>query len=166
MNQNNGLISGLPIRPYAVGENLVVEEQSSTGELFVLVSGAVEVVKGGETLITTLTKPGSFIGEMSLLLGTRYTATVRAIEPTTCHVIEKGEAYLRNNSEVGLAVARMLAERLHSATAYLADIKRQYAGSAASLAVVDQVLDTLVHHQQSDGLEPGSERAFDPNEAT
>ena len=162
MDPTTALFSGLPKRLLAAGDELVVEGQGSTGQLFVLVSGCLEVIKNGDTVIATIAKPGAFVGEMALLLGIPHTATVRAIEPTTCCVIQEGESYLSSHPELLLAVARMLAERLHSATAYLADIKRQYSGGAASLAVVDQVLDALLHHHQSDEFEPGSDRDVEP----
>jgi hypothetical protein len=62
-----------------------------------------------------------------------------------------------------LAVARLVAQRLHMATTYLADIKRQYAGHDASLAMVDQVLETFLHHNTEELDEPGSEREREPN---
>ena len=45
----------------------------------------------------------------------------------------------------------------------LADIKRQYEGHDASLAMVDEVLETFVHHQEEDDVEPGSDREREPN---
>src|SRR4029450_12328428 len=62
---------GLPTRTFAAGE-AVLEEGSPAGELFVLASGSVEIVKG-DVQITTVSDPGSFFGEMSVLLGRPHT---------------------------------------------------------------------------------------------
>jgi hypothetical protein len=38
--------------------------------------------------ITTVAEPGAFFGEMSVLLARPHTATVRALEPSTFHVVD------------------------------------------------------------------------------
>jgi CRP-like cAMP-binding protein len=132
--------------------------------LYVLATGSVEVVKG-EVQINTVSEPGTFFGEMSVLLDTPHTATVRALEPSTFHVAADPLAFVRANPDVGLAVARLLARRLHFVTTYLVDLKRQFEGSGDHLAMVDEVLDTLVHDQARETL-PGSDRCPDPDPTT
>lgn len=157
------LCHDLPVRHLEANELLVREGDRSKKELYVLAEGALEVVKGDDVSITTVTEPGSVIGEISVLLGIPFSASVRAIEPSRCYVATDGEAFLRDQSTVTLAVARLLARRLNMATTYLADIKRQYEGHDASLAMVDEVLETFVHHQEEDDVEPGSDREREPN---
>jgi len=157
------LCADLPERGLAEGEILLREGDTSKGELYFLAEGSLEVIKGDDVSINTITEPGSVVGEISVLLGIAYSASVRALEPTRCRVAAEGERFLREHPEATFAVARLLARRLHMATTYLADIKRQYEGHDASLAMVDQVLETIVHHYEEDDCEPGSERGGEPD---
>ncbi|MDG2306634.1 MAG: cyclic nucleotide-binding domain-containing protein [Candidatus Binatia bacterium] len=159
------LCAGLPERQLAPGEVLLKEGDSTKKELFILAEGCLEVVKGEEISITMITEPGSAIGEISVLLGIPFSASVRAVEPTRCFVAADGEAFLHAHPEATFAVAKLLARRLHLATTYLADIKRQYEDHDASLAMVDQVLETFVHHHEDENqdVEPGSDREREPN---
>ena len=55
----------------------------------------------------------------------------------------------------------MLAQRLNAATTYLVDLKRQYAGNGNHLAMVSDVLASLIHNQEPE-FTPGSDRQPDP----
>ena len=157
------LCAGLPERRFATGECLLEQGAPSAGVLYVLAEGSVEVLKG-ETQVTTVSQPGAFFGEIGLLLDLRTSATVRALEPTRCYVAEDGKAFLASSPVLTLAVARLLARRLHHATTYLADLKQQFEGHAASLSMLDEVLDALVHHQDVESdVDPGSDREREPN---
>jgi CRP/FNR family cyclic AMP-dependent transcriptional regulator len=149
----------LPVRTFTAGE-IVLAEGSRTGVLYVLASGSVEIVKG-DIQITTVAEPGTFFGEMSALLDTPHTATVRALEASTFHVADDPLAFLHANPETAFALARLLARRLHFVNSYLVDVKRQYADKDDHLAMVDEVLETLVHHQEPPAA-AGSDRCPDP----
>lgn len=155
--------AALPERQFSEGEWLVREGETSGGELFFLAVGSLEVVKGDDVPIAVLSEPGSVVGEISLLLDSRYSASVRALESSRCFVARDGQGFLNENAEAALWVARLLARRLYLVTTYLADLKRQYAEHDASLEMVDQVLDTLVHHHDAADLESGSDREREPN---
>jgi CRP/FNR family transcriptional regulator, cyclic AMP receptor protein len=150
---------GRPTRTAATGE-AVIEEGSPDGVLLVLAAGSVEIVKG-DVQITTVADPGSFFGEMSVLLGMPHTATVRALEPSTFHVVDDALGFLHAHPECAFEIARLLARRLHFVNAYLVDLKRQFEGSGDHLSMVDEVLETLVHHQEP-AAAAGSERCPDP----
>jgi CRP-like cAMP-binding protein len=135
----------LPIRDFAAGE-VVISEGTPSGVLYILASGAVEVVKG-DVPIVTVTEPGALFGEMSVLLDLPHTATVRALEPSTLHVAEDPLGFLHANPEIAFELSRLLARRLNFVNGYLVDVKRQFEGSGDHLAMVDEVLETLVHHQ-------------------
>jgi CRP/FNR family cyclic AMP-dependent transcriptional regulator len=154
------LCTDLTERRLAAGEVLLEEGKSSHGVLYVLVEGLLEVLKG-DVQIATVSEPGAFFGEMSLLLDIPVSATVRALEPSVCHVARDGERFLNSSPAVSLSVARLLARRLHLSSTYLADLKRQYEDAEAGLAVVDEVLEALTHQQLEDDCDPGSDR--DPN---
>lgn len=157
------LCRDLPERKLKEGEVLLKEGDPTKRELFVLIEGALEVVKGDDVSITVITEPGAMVGEMSILLGVPFSASVRAAEATRCFVASDGEAFLQAHPETAITVARLLARRLHMATTFLADIKRQYEGEDASLAMLDQVLETFVHHHEDEPDDPGSDREREPN---
>jgi CRP-like cAMP-binding protein len=150
----------LPTRTFAAGETILAEG-SRSGVLYILVSGSIEVVKG-DVQINTASEVGSFFGEVATLLDTPHTATVRALAPSTFHVVDDPLVFLRTHPELALELARLLARRLHFVTTYLVDVKRQFEGSGDHLAMVDTVLESLVHHQEPEAT-PGSDRCPDPD---
>jgi CRP-like cAMP-binding protein len=85
---------------------------------------------------------------MSVLLDQPHSATVRAIEPSVFAVVEDPEAFIRAHPDFARSVATLLARRLQGVTSYLADLKRQFAGEDSHLGMVDEVLDSLLHHPQ------------------
>ena len=56
---------------------LIIHEGATTGHLYVLIEGRLEVSKG-DAVVASITEPGAIVGEMSVLLGQPHTATVRA----------------------------------------------------------------------------------------
>jgi len=151
---------GLPERSLAPGD-VAIEQGVRSDEMFVLVEGDVEVLRDGR-VVAVLSEPGSVVGEMSVLLDTPYSATVRARTPARVRVVASGSELLGSNAAVVREVAAILARRLHLVTTYLADLKRQYGDSALGLSMVDDVLSELVSAQGSVS-DPGSDREPDPN---
>ncbi len=139
---------------------VLIAEGKRSGRLLVLAEGSVEVVRG-ETQVAVVSEPGSFFGEMSVLLDLPHTATVRALSAATVYTFDDAAAFLRSDPEIALQVARMLAQRLNAATTYLVDLKRQYAGNGNHLAMVSDVLASLIHNQEPE-FTPGSDRQPDP----
>lgn len=149
----------LPRRQFAAGET-VLREGEAAGLLFVLEDGAVEIVKR-DIQISTISEPGSVFGEMSALLGVPHTTTVRALRDSTFHVADDPNAFLHATPAIALEVAKLLSRRLQLVTDYLADVKEQFSDRSDHLAMVDEVLDSLVHHQDPPS-ETGSDRHPDP----
>jgi CRP-like cAMP-binding protein len=149
----------MPERTVAAGE-AVLTDGARAGVLYVLVDGEIEVLKG-EYQIHVTAKPGSVFGELSVLLDTPHTATVRTTKPSRFYVIENPRAFLAAHPEAALELASLLAERLNAMTTYLVDLKRQYEGNEDHFGMIDEVLGTLSHSQRSEH-EPGSERDPDP----
>jgi CRP/FNR family transcriptional regulator, cyclic AMP receptor protein len=147
---------GLPEIALAPGDT-VVREGDAGGGLWVLVSGALQVSKGGVS-VNVVNRPGAVIGEISLLLNSPYTATVAASEPSVVRHAPNGRALLADPAITQL-VAVGLAERLTFVTTYLADLKNQY-GDAPGLSMVSDVLNQLAQ-RQAPPARPGSAR--DPN---
>lgn len=129
---------------HSVGAGTVVLEQGqSDAPLLVLIEGEVEILRD-DVRVARITEPGAVLGEMSALLGTVCTASVRTLAPSTFARLEDPEKFLRSSPEVTLHVARLLARRLDSLNKYLVDVKAQYEGHD-HLGMVDEVLETLMH---------------------
>ena len=138
----------------------VLHEGGRTGHLFVLIEGRVEVVKG-DTVVATISEPGAVLGEMSVLLDMPHTATVRAAQDSVIYEIDDAASFLRQQPAVSLMIARMLAQRLNVANTYLADLKRQYAGHGNHLAMVGDLLQSMINLPATQ-VSPGSDRQSDP----
>jgi type IV pilus assembly protein PilB len=109
--------SRLKPREYAPFQT-IVKEAGPGDSMFFIHAGSVEVRKkdpstGIDFLLTEL-KVGSCFGEMALLTGKPRAATVIATEPTMCGILEQTdfEELLLTNPKIGLALSRVLAERL------------------------------------------------------
>jgi CRP/FNR family cyclic AMP-dependent transcriptional regulator len=139
---------------------LVIREGETTGHLFVLIEGRLEVVKG-DTVVATITEPGAVLGEMSVLLDAPHTATVRAAQDSAIYEIDDAAAFMRQQPAVALFIARMLAQRLNVATTYLADLKHQYGGHGNHLAMVGDLLQSMINLPPTQ-VSPGSDRQSDP----
>jgi CRP-like cAMP-binding protein len=138
----------------------VLHEGGRTGHLYVLIEGRLEVIKG-DAVVAVLTEPGAVLGEMSVLLDTPHTASVRAALDSTVYEIDDAASFLRKQPAVAILIARMLAQRLNVANSYLADLKRQYAGHGTHLAMVSEVLQSMINLPPSE-VAPGSDQQSDP----
>ncbi len=153
---------------YCIGGNkismpegaLVIREGETTGHLFVLIEGRLEVVKG-DAVVATIAEPGAVVGEMSVLLHQPHTATVRAASASSLYEFSDAASFLRAQPAVVLLIAQLLAHRLNLATTYLADIKHQYANQGTHLAMIGEVLESMINLPQTD-VSPGSNRQVDP----
>ncbi|MEM7146664.1 MAG: cyclic nucleotide-binding domain-containing protein [Verrucomicrobiota bacterium] len=141
------ICAGLPEREFAEGEDILVENHKSPS-LFVLKEGAVEIVKK-DTQVNVVSSPGSIFGEVSVLLGRAHMATVRALQPSTFIFIEDAQSFLQKNPEINLHIARLLALRLNSVTTYLVDLKQQFDSREDHLGMVDEVLESILHHHEN-----------------
>lgn len=136
------LVSGHNIRDFAPGEAMM-EQGTPSGSLLVLIEGEVEILREN-VRVAKASEPGVVFGEMSVLLGSPHTATVRALKPSRFAVIENPREFLAGSADASLHVATLLAHRLDALTKYLVDVKQQYEGHD-HLGMVDQVLQTLMH---------------------
>ena len=139
---------------------VLISEGPSTSRMFILVRGEVEVLRG-EVQVAEVHEPGAIFGEMSALLDIRHSASVRAVTEVVVYRIDDAGQFLQKNTEIVFHVARILARRLFDATSYLVDIKQQYSDRTDHLALVDEVLDSLVQRQRP-ALAAGSDLKSDP----
>jgi type IV pilus assembly protein PilB len=142
------LFSGLPyeeckllesrLRPREFAPQQTIVKEGGPGDaMFFITSGSVEVRKkdpntGIDFLLSEL-KAGTCFGEMALLTGKPRVASVVAVEPTTCSVLEQAafDEVLVTSPKVGLAMSRVLAERLdeasqHTGIEYISLAKLQF----------------------------------------
>ena len=139
---------------------LILHEGGTSGHLYVLIEGRLEVIKG-DTVVANIVEPGAVVGEMSVLLDKPHTATVRAASDSTVYEFEDAASFLRDQPAVALLIARLLAQRLNVATTYLADIMHQYAGHGDHLAMVGEILQSMINLPPIN-VSPGSDRQSDP----
>jgi CRP-like cAMP-binding protein len=139
---------------------IFIREGGTTGHLFVLIEGRLEVVKG-DAIVASIAEPGAVVGEMSILLNAPHTATVRAAADSTVYEFADAASFLNEQPAVALLIARLLAQRLNVATTYLADIMRQYAGHGNHLAMVGEILQSMINLPPIQ-VSPGSDLQSDP----
>ncbi len=139
------LSADLPERRIDAGD-LLIAENDPPSTMLVLVSGSVTVERDG-VAFARIDTPGSVFGEMSAVLGRPATATVRAASDVVVRTVDDPLRFLSDHPGAALAVLRLTAGRLDGLTQYLVDVKQQFAGVQGHLGMVDQILDTLVHHQ-------------------
>jgi CRP/FNR family cyclic AMP-dependent transcriptional regulator len=133
----------LPALSVPAGYVLIVEDQPIQG-IYFLESGEVEVHKGG-TLIAEVYDSGAVFGDMAYLLESAPTATVRTLTPATFRQVADPAEFFRQNPQIVLHMAQILARRLDSLNRYLVDIKHQFKDRADHLGIIDEVLDALMH---------------------
>lgn len=136
----------LPIRSFAPG-TLILPEGQRLGSLFFLREGSVEILKQ-DVELTQVSSPGAVFGEISVLMKTPHMATVRTLTDSSFYVADDAQALLAAHPEFYEHIACLLAIRLTSVSAYLVDLKRQFATRDDHLGMVDEVLESLLHHQQ------------------
>jgi CRP-like cAMP-binding protein len=120
------LAASHPARTLAPGEVLIVEGETG-GSLYLLERGRLRVERDGVALVI-LTQPGTLVGEMSVLLGTRHSATVRADGDSTVRIIGNAAEHLRQDPELSFHVAGMLAGRLEATSSLLVELTKQHTG--------------------------------------
>jgi CRP-like cAMP-binding protein len=139
------LCAGLPEVTLEPGEALMVEGEAG-GPLFVLIEGTVSVSKGGVEVARVAT-PGALFGEMAALLDLPTSATVTAATPVRAHRSADPLGLIASSPQLAVHTARLLAERLHNATTYLADLKAQFQDQSNHFSMMDRILDAMLESQ-------------------
>lgn len=115
-------LHSLPVSTFKPGET-VLAAGSTTGQLFILRQGVVEVVRDGMQ-IATVSEPGAVFGELSVILDKPHTADVRAVERSEFHVV-KASSLLTEGMAALLYVSAILARRLDTANEVIVEMKRE-----------------------------------------
>ncbi len=103
---------------------VLIPEGGKLNTMFVLRSGTLEVSRDG-LVVSRVAQPGAIFGEMSVLLDTPHSATVRAISPVEVFVIADAVSVLEERPHLMLQLARLLARRLFDTTIALVDAHRR-----------------------------------------
>lgn len=118
------------VRDYGAGD-LILEENNYGGWIFYLISGKVKIMKQGK-ILAILHRSGDVFGEMGYLEGKASSASVHAIDDTTCLAINGSDIdQMTVNSKYALRFiiykefAELLANRLRVTTEELIRLKQQ-----------------------------------------
>ena len=120
-------------RSYEAGD-VVVKEGTPSDCLFILASGALEVVResdGSAVVLATLTEKGTFFGEMSLIDIMPRSADIRATTSTQVLALPKKEltAFFTQSPRVQMTmilnISRNLSLRLRDADARIVELARE-----------------------------------------
>ncbi len=141
----------LPVQKVAAGE-CIIAQGASTGHLFILIEGKVEIVKD-EKSVAVSGQPGDIFGDISALLGIPHTTSVKAVRESSFYVVEEARPFLEQNPTVCMHLCELLARRLVSVTDYLVNLKHQFTGHD-HLGLVDEVLDSLIHRHPRKRIPP------------
>jgi PPM family protein phosphatase len=93
----------------------IIVTQGTPGQAFYLItSGRVEILRDGVSLGAF--GPGDFFGEMSLLDSAPRSATIRAIEPTSCLMLSSWDfkALLERHPSIAVKLLEVLSRRLRA----------------------------------------------------
>lgn len=142
-------LSYLPLETRAPGE-LLLAEGGSTGRLYLLREGLVEVVRDGMQ-IAVIGTPGAVFGDVAVLLGQPHSADVRALKPST-FLVADGRTSLLTNPAAALHVATVLAERLDVVNRQLVEVKRRLETEPPAKevgAMIEDIAESLPYAQAS-----------------
>lgn len=117
------------------GEPIIVQGDPDP-KLVILKEGKVEVLRD-DLCVATSEAPGAIFGEISVILRTPHSATVKAQSRAVCHVISDPDAFLWQNAEVHFELMRVLAERLVAVNDHLVEISRR---SEAQDEVIERIV--------------------------
>ena len=112
---------------YTVGQDIVRQGDTGVGA-FIIKKGRVEAFqdRGGHVHKLADMKEGDVFGEMALIDEFPRTATVRAIEPTTCLGIQRWHfrGILESHPQIALALLPILTRRIRNAESKHPEVAR------------------------------------------
>ena len=142
------LTASRPTRTLAEGEVLLVQGEGG-GDLFILRSGKLVVVRDGVN-IASIAQPGTLVGEMSVLLDIRNSATVRAERESKVRVIRDANKLLETEPGLARRVAALVAGRLDATSALLVELAKQNKGKSEQ-SLLSRILSTIYSPAPGEG---------------
>ena len=103
-------------------EGEVICNEGDAGDyIYILKKGKLGVYKD-DNLVSEYEKPGTILGEMSIILGEKRSASIKALEKSTVSVIRLSVVdMVRNFPSFTVKILTVLAERLKETTTELTD---------------------------------------------
>lgn len=97
-------------------DEIVCRENDPGDSFYIILSGSVEVFVESIGKQVAIRQAGEFIGEMSLLMGTPRTATLRTLEKTTLFVVDRGnlQSLLKKHQGLADTISEELSKRQES----------------------------------------------------
>lgn len=112
---------GLTEQTFDAGTTLI-REGADQKNVYVLISGKVEVQTRGRQL-AIMEAPGTILGEVALLLGTKPVATLTTLETSSFYVIDNFMTFIHEHPDACVNVAQTLAGHLIATVNHLVYIK-------------------------------------------
>ena len=142
----------------AAGE-VLFEEGTEGGGMIILLSGRLDVYRGG-IKIASITEPGSYVGESTILTGNQRSATVVAESSATIIQLSapQAAAFLQGKETEGKAL-RNLAERLESTNAQLVEKQGRVTEFKDSMTELLNSLKAL--YTEMDKTDPSSDSYYE-----
>ena len=108
---------------------ILINEGDTTDSLYIVLSGRVKVYASsddGRELVLTEYGPGGYFGELSID-GARRSASIKAIEPCTCRVVQGSELrqFLADHPDFALLLTRKLIRMVRRLTEQVRSIALQ-----------------------------------------
>ncbi|WP_196502659.1 Crp/Fnr family transcriptional regulator [Aestuariivirga litoralis] len=101
--------------------NVLLEQGSHTGTLYVLARGVIGISRGGVE-VAQVSEPGAVFGETSVLLGSAHTATVQTKSQCDVYFFPDAQAFIKSNPDITYEIAAILAARLHRANDFITEL--------------------------------------------
>ena len=136
-------LSRLAPSSFPAGATLIAEGDGAP-PLYVLDSGTLEIFRNGVS-VASISEPGAVVGEMAALLGRPATATVRAKGKVSAYLVADPEKFFEKSPAVLLKIARTLAHRLDTTTAFLVESRHRFA-ETQDMEFLDDVFALLSAH--------------------
>lgn len=142
------LASSRPARTLFPNE-VLIQQGDAGGSLFVLEAGELAVERDGVT-VATIASHNALVGEMSVLLGTPASATVRAVGYVTIRTIEDARTHLLADAQLTFQLASLVAGRLGATTALLVELSKEHQGKAEQ-GLLSRIL-SAIHLSAADDI--------------
>lgn len=120
-------------------KEVLIAQGEPANQIFILIEGKVNIIRNGK-LIGSVQKRGEYLGEISFLMNTEYTASAVNETPCTLIRIERNEAesFLRHSPEVAISLAAKLAGRLAELNRKISNLGNTYLNNALLNAVLEE----------------------------
>jgi len=114
---------GLPEVEFDPG-TVLVQKGVEQKNVYVMILGKVDV-RSGDHRLAIMDAPGTILGEVVVLLGSRPIATFTTLEKSSFYVIPDFLDFIQKHPEAGISVAQTLASRLVATNNHLVFVKDQ-----------------------------------------